>query len=325
MSDPTAGAAGLPEPELPAPGLPEPGLPEPGPAAGSDDTVRVTVEPEVAWNAPEPARALPWETSAAGIPPDAPPAVTLPGSTDAPPGGAWTTPPPAGVLSAAPVGWVLPPPVPVATGNPGWVIASTGTRFGAYLLDLILSGVIIGAVLGLAVSLAPDLANGGTMAAMAYSVGVTGFYFLYFVGFWTSQGKATPGMRLFKLQVANAADGKRLAIGPAVVRWLALGYFFSLVGLFQPLAGVAGLVAFFWYIALLVTTANDRMHQGLHDRWAKSVIVRPEGAGSGAGGWLAACLIILLLLVLIPIVSIVALVLLGDQVSTILSSVGESI
>ena len=50
----------------------------------------------------------------------------------------------------------------------------------------------------------------------AYLVVVLGFYFVYFVGFWTSKGKATPGMRLFKLQVANAADGKRLEIGPAV-------------------------------------------------------------------------------------------------------------
>jgi len=320
MSDPTPGPAGLPEPEVP-----EPEHAEPGPAAGGDETVRVPVEPEVAWNAPEPPRALPWETSAPGVAPGAPPAVTPPESTDLPPDGAWTTPPPAGVLSAATVGWVAPPPVPVATGNPGWVIASTGARFGAYLLDLILSGVIIGIALALAVSLAPDLADGGAMVSMAYSIGVTGFYFLYFVGFWTSPGKATPGMRLFKLQVANAADGKRLAIGPAIVRWLGLGYIFSVVGLFAPLAGVTGLVALFWYIALLITTANDRMHQGLHDRWAKSVIVRPEGAGSGAGGWLAACLIILLLLLLIPVVSIVALVLLGDQVSTILSSVGESI
>jgi len=325
MSDPTPGAAGLPEPELPAPGFPEPVVPAPSPAAGSDDTVRVPVEPEVAWTVPEPPRALPWATAAPAISPAGPPDVTPPEGADvAPPQNAWT-PPPAGVLSAATVGWVTPPPQPVATGNPGWVVASTGARFGAYLLDLILSGVIIGAVLALAVSLAPDLVNGGAMVAMAYSVAATGFYFLYFVGFWTSTGKATPGMRLFKLQVANAADGKRLAIGPAVVRWLALGYIFSLVGLFQPLAGVAALVAFVWYIVLLVTTASDSMHQGVHDHWAKSVIVRPEGAGSGAGGWVAACLIILLLLVLIPVVAIVALILLGSQVSEIMSSIGASI
>lgn len=302
MSDPTAGQAGLPEP----------GPTGPNHIPLVDETVRVPVDPEVAWSVPEPEapRALPWETQAQEAPAE---------------GEGSPAPAPTGVLSASTVGWVVPPPVPVATGNPGWVIASTGARFGAYLLDLILSGVIIGAVLAFAVSLAPDLASGGVTVTMAYSIGVTGFYFLYFVGFWTSQAKATPGMRLFKLQVANAADGKRLAIGPAVVRWLALGYFFSLVGMFEPLAGVVGLIAIFWYIALLVTTANDRMHQGLHDRWAKSVIVRPEGAGSGAGCWLAACLIVLLLLVLIPVVSIVALILLGDQASTILSSVGESI
>lgn len=319
MGDPTSGAPDQPEPELPELSAP----------AGGDETVRVPVEPEVAWNAPESPRAMPWDESAQTTLPVAP----LPGQPLIQPvdpvaaaeGAAAAPPTPTGLLSAATVGWVAPPPVPVATGNPGWVIASTGARFGAYLLDLILSGVIIGAVLALAVSLAPDLASGGAAVTMAYSIGVTGFFFLYFVGFWTSGSKATPGMRVFKLQVASAADGKRLAIGPAVIRWLALGYVFALVGVIPALAGIAGLVEFVWVIVLLVTTSNDPMHQGLHDRWAKSVVVRPETATSSGGAWVATCLVGILIIGLIITVPIVALLLMGDQLSTILSAVGASI
>jgi uncharacterized RDD family membrane protein YckC len=147
-----------------------------------------------------------------------------------------------------------------------------------------------------------------------------GVYFLYFVGFWTGGGKATPGMRIFKLQIANASDGKRLAFGPAVIRWLALGYFLDAL-FFVPFASLINLV---WNIVLLITTNNDSMHQGLHDRWAKSVVVRPEGAGAG-GGIVIACLVVLGIFVAIIVFSFVALILLGSQVSKILSTVGASV
>jgi len=305
MSDPVPGSAGLPEPVLP-----EPALPEPGPISGGEETVRVPLEPEVPWSAPEPPRALPWEVpvdAAPAAPADAAPAPPAqpwsappltpggPGETT-PAGGGWTTPPPAGVLSATAVGWSAPPPEPVATGQAGWVIASTGIRVAAYLVDGILSGFIIGAIAVALLSISPGLIDGGTTVYLAYTVGVTGFYFLYFVGFWTSAGKATPGMRVFRLQVANAADGKRLEIGAAIVRWLAIGYAFSIIGLVPVLSGLAGLAAFVWYIVLLATTAGDPMHQGFHDRWAKSVVVRPAVAGSGAGRGLMTCLIVAVVL-----------------------------
>ena len=130
-------------------------------------------------------------------------------------------------------------------------------------------------------------------------------------------------MRVLKLRVANASDGKRLAIGPASVRWLALGYVFTIVSVIPALASV-GFVALIWSIVLLVTTATDKMHQGLHDRFAKSVIVRPETAGAGSG-LVAACLIILVILGLLFLVAIVGLIVLGSQMSEILVEMGESV
>lgn len=329
MSDPTPGGAGLPEPGRPEPTPPDatpsdaapPDVPQDEtPPAPGDETVRVPVEPEVAWTAPEPPRAMPWEAPAAA----APAVVPLPGVGAAQPvdaagpaeGDGSPPPPPAGVLSAATVGWVA-PPVPITTGQPGWVIASVGVRFAAYIIDGLLVGLLFGLVIGV---LTAFMSGSGTALALAYTVVGLGIYFLYFVGFWTGDGKATLGMRLFKLQVANAADGKRLELGPAVIRWLALGYFLDVL-LFVP---VAGLVSLIWSIVLLITTNNDPMHQGLHDRWAKSVVVRPEGAGAG-GGLVVACLVIVLIIAVFAILSIVALVFVGSQVSTILSTVGESI
>ena len=229
------------------------------------------------------------------------------------------------MLSAATVGWVAPPPEPVATGRPGWIIAGVGTRVAAWILDgfiafilFILAAIVLGAVVAMT---RLDVA---TLPSWALLIVGLGFYFVYFVGSWTSKGKATPGMRVFKLQVANAADGKRLEIGPAVTRWLALGYAISLVGVIPVLASLTGFATLIWLIVLLITTSQDTMHQGLHDRWAKSVVVRPESAGAGSGA-LAACLIVGLVVIGIMFVSIVALIFLGSQISTILSNVGESV
>lgn len=295
-----------------------------------DETARIPAEPEIPWVAPaapdatdatDATRAMPWDapTAAAAVPPVAT-AAAAPGTTPADDASAA----PGGVLSAATVGWVAPPPEPLATGNPGWVIAGVWARLGAWVLDgffgfvlILLGALVFGVVIGL---VDPGSAR---LPDWVFLVVVLGFYFVYFVGFWTSKGKATPAMRLFKLQVANAADGKRLEIGPAVTRWLALGYAISIVGIIPILGAYASLATIIWSIVLLITTSQDKMHQGLHDRWAKTVVVRPEGAGSGGG--VIGCLVALLVILFLLLVPIVALILLGSQVSEILSAVGESI
>lgn len=335
MSDPTDATPDRSEPVVPEAYAIQPPGSDDDAARGpiGDETARIPVEPEVAWTAPgagdtpDAPRAMPWEAPAgAAAVPHTPP--LAPAREAADPGSGPAGDPatsPTGVLSAATVGWVTPPPEPVATGKPGWVIAGVGPRLGAWILDGIFGFILIlvgAVVLGIvAAIISPDNA---TLPEWVYLLAVLGFYFVYFVGSWTSKGKATPGMRLFKLQVANASDGKRLEIGPAVTRWLALGYAFSLVGLIPVLSGLASLATLIWSIVLLITTNQDKMHQGLHDRWGKSVVVRPEGAAAGRGAAVA-CLIIALILVLFVLASIVGLIFLGGQMSTILSAVGDSI
>jgi uncharacterized RDD family membrane protein YckC len=146
---------------------------------------------------------------------------------------------------------------------------------------------------------------------------------VYFVFFWTGGRRSTPGQRIFNIQVGNAFDGRALSIEQAARRWLGLGLWLGLLSLIPSLVGATSLVQLLWIIVLLITTATSPTKQGLHDKFANTALVKP--AGQGSSGLAMACLLVVGLLVLLFIVSIVALIFLGGQVSTILSEIGESI
>ena len=86
---------------------------------------------------------------------------------------------------------------------------------------------------------------------------------------------------------------------------------------------MASLVELVWAIALFVTTVRSPTKQGFHDQFANSAVVRPSGQSSSA--LLMTCLIIILVLAALFVVSIIAIIFLGSQLSTILSHVGSSI
>jgi hypothetical protein len=95
----------------------------------------------------------------------------------------------------------------------------------------------------------------------------------------------------------------------------------AILTLVPGLGGVIGLVSLVWLAVLLGTTALNPLHQGLHDRWARSVVVQPSPGGSGLA--FATCLLMaVFVFVLLPII---ALLLAGDQVAQILSQIGNSI
>ena len=139
---------------------------------------------------------------------------------------------------------------------------------------------------------------------------------LYFIGSWSGGRRATLGQRLLKIQVGNAFDGRPLTLDQAIRRWLGFGEFIWLIGFVPGLAGFSSLY-FLWALVLLITTAASPTKQGLHDRLANSAVVRPVNAGNGLA---ISCVVILLILLLIPLLSIVALIFLGSQVSSILSA-----
>jgi uncharacterized RDD family membrane protein YckC len=206
----------------------------------------------------------------------------------------------------------------------------------AWIVDLILLGIVsivIGALLG-AVGLGPTATapigppgisqhwNGFTRADPIGTVLTVAVSALYFIGFWSGGRRGTPGQRMLSIQVGNAFDGRPLTMDQAIRRWLGLGDVITLLGVLPAAAGLGSLLLFVWAIVLLITTATSPTKQGLHDKLANSAVVRPVSAGNG---WVIACLVIVAALVLIPLLAIVALIFLGGQVSTILSTVGESV
>jgi uncharacterized RDD family membrane protein YckC len=143
---------------------------------------------------------------------------------------------------------------------------------------------------------------------------------LYFVALWTSGWRATLGMRLIGIRVLQATDAGVLPLEAAAVRWLALTGIVQLLAILPVAGGVFGLIALVWVIVLLATTATDRLRQGLHDRWAGSVVVQPAPGGSGAA--VIGCLVLIALAFFLPFIVVL---LVSDDLRDILSRVGTSI
>jgi uncharacterized RDD family membrane protein YckC len=293
--------------------------PEPQPPEPQSPAEPPPPEPTVAWDPTQPLTQAP--------PPDA---------WGRPPGDGTPPPPTSSILSADPllsggaaggpgpeVAWAAPPSPREVPGAPGLVFAGVGTRFVAFFMDSIL--LAIPAIVVSSIQPVPEAATFDEVfyADPVTTILLTGLGFVYFVGFWTSGGRATPGMRMMKLQVGSAFEGRTLTLTQAVTRWALLGQPLALVSLFPPIAVVASLLSLVWTIILLVSTAASPTKQGIHDRVAGSAVVQP--AGAGASGAALACLVIAVILLGLAVVSVVALVLLGGQVSSILSEVGESI
>ncbi len=217
-------------------------------------------------------------------------------------------PVPAGAPAPAPAGAPMPAPAP-ASGLPSWTAQLTSTapvagpaglyyadvpnRSIAYIIDIIILGITnlivagILAAIGLnaySVDLNATTLSGllsynplvGLIQAVLYTA-ISGGYFLYT---WTAL-RGSVGQKVLGMQVGNASDGKTLTMDQAIKRWIALGAPFGIAQALNPLPGVGiliGLAAFIWFIALLVTTAQSPTKQGLHDKYAGTVVVKAARA-----------------------------------------------
>jgi uncharacterized RDD family membrane protein YckC len=98
----------------------------------------------------------------------------------------------------------------------------------------------------------------------------------YFIYTWTAM-RGTIGMKALGMQVGNQTDGATITMEQAVRRWLALGGVFSLAQTLNQFPGIGILIALaslVWVIALLVTTAQSPTKQGLHDKFAGTMVVK---------------------------------------------------
>jgi uncharacterized RDD family membrane protein YckC len=193
------------------------------------------------------------------------------------------TPPPAPSGS----GWTAAPP-PQAVGPAGLVYGDVPNRAIAYIIDVIILfviNIIIIVLLGIVGLNATSIdTSSGVIGSVSYNpvVGVipalvfTAINGVYFIYLWTTQ-RGTIGQRLLSLQVGNATDGATITRDSGIRRWIALGAPFSIAQALNPLPGLGiliGLAALVWFIALLYTTATSPTKQGIHDKYANTIVAK---------------------------------------------------
>jgi uncharacterized RDD family membrane protein YckC len=98
---------------------------------------------------------------------------------------------------------------------------------------------------------------------------------VYFMGFWTGPRRATPGMRLVKLQIGFVATGEPLTVRQAALRVVALGIPLSPLIAVPQIGLISGTALLVWPVVLLVSTAANARRRGIHDRVAWSAVVTP--------------------------------------------------
>jgi uncharacterized RDD family membrane protein YckC len=199
---------------------------------------------------------------------------------------AWqSTPQPTGTQPPAAGTWAAPASTAGTPGPAGYVYGDVPNRIIAYIIDVvilvivfIIVGIVLGAIVGQTMVTDPTSPNFGQVnfgAAIIFAIVnaiISGAYFVYT---WTSM-RGTLGMRALGMQVGNETDGATLTLNQAITRWallfgpgaIAQAFGFSGIGL------ILNLVALVWWIALLVTTAQSPTKQGLHDRYAHTVVVK---------------------------------------------------
>jgi uncharacterized RDD family membrane protein YckC len=170
-------------------------------------------------------------------------------------------------------------------GPAGLFYADVPNRVFAFIIDAIIVGIVslvVESVLPSAsqVNLNPtsfgDLITinpVGVLLRAAVGLVISGAYFIYM---WTKM-RGTVGMMVIGLQLGNETDGKNLTMNQAIYRWAFLFGPSSIAGAASAAPGIGwliSLVAFIWVVALIVTTAQSPTKQGLHDRYAHTIMVK---------------------------------------------------
>jgi len=163
-------------------------------------------------------------------------------------------------------------------GVPGLIFAGVIPRSVAWFVDLVLIAIVSLVVLTVLIAIivgSPQQSD--TALSVIAWIGIAVIAGVYFIGFWTGPRRATPGMRLLKLQVGFVATGQPLTTRQAVARVAALGIpVWPLVAI-PVLSVVSGVALTVWPVILLVSTAVSARRRGLHDRLAWSAVVMPGG------------------------------------------------
>jgi uncharacterized RDD family membrane protein YckC len=205
------------------------------------------------------------------------------GSPEVPPPPQAPTPPPQAPPMSTQPAWMqnLTSTTPVA-GPAGLFYADLPNRIIAYVIDMILIGIVgivIGAITGSfmpVVSIDLTGIHYNYIAAIINAIIGAAISAGYFVYMWTTM-RGTLGMKVLNMQIGSEKDGATLSMDQAIRRWLAFGGWISIASALNPLPllGILiGLVAFGYVIYLLYTTALSPTKQGFHDKFVGSMVVK---------------------------------------------------
>ena len=148
-------------------------------------------------------------------------------------------------------GWQAPEREPGPA--PGLVFGGFGARLVAYIIDIIIFGVIATILLIIGTLVAFASAGVGGVLIVFTLIAIASLAYLPY--FWATSG-STPGMRMMGLKVVRDADGGPITGGQAVIRLI--GYW------------VSGAVFYLGYIWIFI----DKRHRGWHDLIAGTVVVQ---------------------------------------------------
>jgi hypothetical protein len=104
--------------------------------------------------------------------------------------------------------------------------------------------------------------------------------------------------------VVDANTGGELSLMQASKRWLAMGWPLSLLILVPVLQNAASLAQFALNVFLFFSTVTNERKQGLHDKFAGSLVIRSVTSGDGAT--FIGCLVYVVIVILLTIVAALA-------------------
>jgi uncharacterized RDD family membrane protein YckC len=148
---------------------------------------------------------------------------------------------------------------PVSGPAPGVAYASGGSRLVAYIIDAVITWlliIVVSIVLG-GVMAAGASANSGAVAGSGLLVWFLAIFVIwlgYFPFFW-ARGGATPGMKMLHIRVVREVDGGPVTGGQAILRLI--GYWIS------------SFIFYLGFIWILI----DAHKQGWHDKIANTVVI----------------------------------------------------
>jgi uncharacterized RDD family membrane protein YckC len=169
---------------------------------------------------------------------------------------------------------------PVA-GPAGFYYADVPNRAIAFIIDyiiffiaLIIIGAITVAIFGSNVGFVQVQTTTSVLVQqiLGYLVGAA-----YFIYMWVNM-RGTIGMRLLGMQIGNETDGRTITYQQGFLRYAVMfgpGFVAGLISSFAlTLGAIASLISVIWFFALVYTTATSRTKQGLHDKYAHTMVVK---------------------------------------------------